>query len=614
MLAYFPRPYENETMYSIAARYAKHMGIISKNTALEDLFDIKKPIANEDYISRISILVPKIRNFSNEYTGEYFLNKHTVSPLFSPYTNKYQNSLSSIDKLMKGRKRYIKEIPIKESLFYCSECIKENIDKYGECYWNRIFQLPGVMICGKHGKPLSKSRLNILKNPINKFIMPDEDLEVSEEIKFDNGTFEQLLKIETNVEYFFINKVNTFTYLGLYEKYFEFIKVAGIAIPLARFKIELGELILSKFNEKTLDILNSNPLKNDWLSYLSVERIKHIHPIRHVLLMMALAQSVEGFINTIPQYQPFGSGPWICMNPLAEHYLEKVISNVNITFYRDKGDFQGEFKCCCGFTYVLYAGETNPREINMFSHRIKEKGETWKKEFDDLVSRGVFVKDIALKTNHSRATVSKIIKEGHNYIENEKRRRQQKLDDKRRITERRDKQDWIEIRKKHPNYSRTELMYEYKAIYSRILRYDREWLIENLPTSQRGVVKTGDHINQKRDLLYLKDAQDMLNSWSVYEKQAGKIIKRTQFTLYTRLGMTPRNNDNYPLTANYISSVTESHEDYQIRLINQCIENYFKYEVINKYKLLALGGLRYLHPKAEKYLESIIKEHNNGHN
>ncbi len=601
-------------MYSIAARYASHMSILSKNAVLEDLFDIKKSFANEDYISQIDILVPKIKNFSNEYTVEYFLNKHTVFPLFSPFTNTNHYSLSSIDNLIKGRKRFLNDIPIKESLFYCSECVKEDIEKYGECYWNRIFQLPGVMICGKHGKLLSKSQLNILKNPLNKFIMPDKEYDISEKNKFDNGTFEQLLEIQINAEYFFVNKVNTFTYQGLYEKYFEFIKVAGIAIPLARFKIELGELILSKFNEKTLEFLNSNPLQNDWLSYLSVERMKHIHPIRHVLLMMALAQSVEGFMNTIPQYQPFGSGPWICMNPLAEHYLEKVITNVNITFYKDKGDFQGEFKCCCGFTYVLYAGETNPREINMFSFRIKEKGDVWKKEFDDLVSSGVSIKEIALKTNHSRSTVSKIIKGGHNYIEIAKGRRGQKLEDERLIKEMKVKKDWIEIREKHPNYSRTELIDEYKKIYSRILRYDREWLVENSPPSQRGMVKTGDHINHKRDLLYLRDAQDMLNSWAVYEKQAGKIIKRTQFTLYTRLGMTPRNNDNYPLTTNYISSVIESHEDYQIRLINQCIENYFKYEVIKKYKLLALSGLRNLHPKAEKYLESIINEHNNGHN
>lgn len=34
MLGYFPQPYKNESIYSIAARYASHMGILSKRIAL----------------------------------------------------------------------------------------------------------------------------------------------------------------------------------------------------------------------------------------------------------------------------------------------------------------------------------------------------------------------------------------------------------------------------------------------------------------------------------------------------------------------------------------------------------------------------------------------------
>ncbi|MGE7113722.1 hypothetical protein [Lysinibacillus sp. NPDC047702] len=34
---------------------------------------------------------------------------------------------------------------------------------------------------------------------------------------------------------------------------------------------------------------------------------------------MSLALSVERFMNTVPQYQPLGSGAWICMNPLSKH-------------------------------------------------------------------------------------------------------------------------------------------------------------------------------------------------------------------------------------------------------------------------------------------------------
>ena len=71
MLAYFPRPYENETIYSIAARYATHMGILSKRKVLKDLFDILNPTSSEDYTFYIYTMVNKIKHFSNEYTDVF---------------------------------------------------------------------------------------------------------------------------------------------------------------------------------------------------------------------------------------------------------------------------------------------------------------------------------------------------------------------------------------------------------------------------------------------------------------------------------------------------------------------------------------------------------------
>jgi len=72
MLGYFPHPHKNESIYSIAARYASHMGIVSKRKAIKDTFNIVRPIMYEDYISKINILVSKIKHFSNEYTEDFF--------------------------------------------------------------------------------------------------------------------------------------------------------------------------------------------------------------------------------------------------------------------------------------------------------------------------------------------------------------------------------------------------------------------------------------------------------------------------------------------------------------------------------------------------------------
>lgn len=605
MLGYFPQPFKNETIYSIAARYASHMGILSKRKAIKDTFNITKPNIYEDYIAQINTLVSKINHFSNEYTEEYFLKNHTIFPLYAPFMNENSVTSRSLDIYVKSRKRFTWDIPEKDQFFYCSDCVKEELEDYGECFWNRIFQIPGVMVCSRHKKFLYKTNINIKKNPLNKFIMPDHDMNL--EVGLENKTFQFLLEITRNVEYFFTHKVDAISYKNLYEKYYEYMKICGIGSKLSQIKDKLAGLILSRFNEETLDVLNSNPLKNDWLSHLSVERLKNIHPIRHILLMMTLNESVHNFLNTIPRYQPFGTGPWLCMNPLSTHYLEVVISDINITHNIHRDQFQGLFTCSCGFSYVLYAGERSPCEIKAFHHRVKEKGKVWEREFDDLVSKGTPVKEIAKITNISKNTVLRRIREGHNYVEIEKKNKIQELKEKKRIQGNKDKEEWIKFINNFPNYSRTELKEKNKKLYGRVAIDNKEWLDLNSPHSKRGMSKSNEGLNHKRDLNLLKKAKDILNNWSLYEKQAGKIIKRTQFTLYSRIGMDMRLKEKYPITANYISTIIESKEDYQIRLIDQCIENNFTDNEIKKYKILMISGLRNLEPRAEKHLDEIIK-------
>lgn len=614
MLGYFPRPYKNESIYSIAARYANHMGILSKRIAIKETFNIAEPtIYREDYINQISILVSKIRHFSNEYTEEYFLYKHTIFPLYAPFMDGKPINPSSLNNYVRGRKRVVQDIPEKENYFYCSECLKEELEIYGECFWNRIFQVPGVMVCLKHKRTLLKLNISIKNNPLNKFIMPDNDMYLSEKIELGSKAFEFMLEISENIEYFFNHTINATSYEELYEKYYKFFKICGIASQPNQIKSKLTNLLLSRFNEETLDILNSNPLKNDWLSHLNVKRIKSIHPIRHILLMMTLNESVQKFINTTPHYEPFGEGPWICMNPLSNHYLEEVISHNNVIYNRNVtyNRNQGLFTCNCGFAYVLYDGEKNPCEIKNFYYRIKAKGKEWEREFDKLVNKGMSIKDIAEITKINKDKVSKIIREGHNYIEIGKMRKKQERIEKKLIQENADKEEWLKLLKKYPNYSRSVLKNKNRNLHSRLARSDKNWLNLNSPDIISGKTKVSEEIYHKRDLNFLKKAKSILNNWSLYEKQAGGIIKRTQSSIYFRIGMNIRHKENYPLSIKYIATFIESKEDYQIRLIDQCIENHFTDNKITKYKIIATSGLWNLEPKAEKYLEEIVQTYDN---
>lgn len=66
---------------------------------LLELFDIQKPLSNEEYISKIDNLISKINHFLGGYTMEYFLNKHTPSPLYTPFINNKIHSSFDIPKV-----------------------------------------------------------------------------------------------------------------------------------------------------------------------------------------------------------------------------------------------------------------------------------------------------------------------------------------------------------------------------------------------------------------------------------------------------------------------------------------------------------------------------------
>ena len=50
---------------------------------------------------------------------------------------------------------------------FCPLCLKEDLQEYGEAYWHRLHQTPGVLACPVHAIPLSDSIVPIQAAPIS---------------------------------------------------------------------------------------------------------------------------------------------------------------------------------------------------------------------------------------------------------------------------------------------------------------------------------------------------------------------------------------------------------------------------------------------------------------
>lgn len=163
MITYFPRISEDELMYSMISRYAYNL---HKNESVKqtyrELFGDSNVVLSIDLVSRIDYLVKQTAK--NPYiTADLMIMEHTLYPLYYPFLdNRRQKDIYTHMKGNEGNTIHM-EIGIMASkvhcirtLRYCPQCVKEDIERYGEAYWHRIHNLPGMFVCCKHGVPLSE--------------------------------------------------------------------------------------------------------------------------------------------------------------------------------------------------------------------------------------------------------------------------------------------------------------------------------------------------------------------------------------------------------------------------------------------------------------------------
>lgn len=629
MISYFPTPYENEFFYSIIARYHYHSGHKTKYETLLSLLGSYEKSFYVDVPSGVNLIAEKLKDMSKNLNAEYFVEKHSILPLFRQFMepNQYQKVLLKVNgqdgslnptRIIPERADDVKR---KQHLYYCRECLKNQFETYGEGFWNRFHQISGVLVCTKHKICLTKLSSKNHNMNLNKFIIPNMDDKKSdvEEIQVSKKSFKILLDIAKDIEYLFTEKLTVYPHTYYYNKYMELLKIHGIGYPMMKRRYSLAKKILEVYPKEILDLFNSYLSPEDpfcWVRYVTEEhRIKYLHPVRHILIMRLLCGSVREFYENNQTYQPFGSGPWFCMNPLADHYLEKCVETLDINPHMKYRRLQGDFTCNCGFKYRLILPEQSPLEVNNFSQRIIERGELWSKEFQKLLAQKMSVVEISHITNLSCPTVRKISKQimnGKHNITTRGTGRPKKLTDEERTQIY--KKQWGIIFRENPQLKRTQLKRLNPAVFSWIQSHDKVWLEKHLPP-KRCRIKNSDNYYKKMDKKLLQAVQEAIVNWTLFEKEKGFLQKITRTGLLKNMGLNPnmliKNGDNYPLFQGFINSVIENKNDFQKRRIRNLLDNKCRNQVVTICKIKTLASLYIkLDLEIECYIQEQVKSHN----
>lgn len=174
MPATFPTLLPDETVYSGWARFGDRVGETS-------LYLLSPALFNERCRDTRFNLEPRIHAFSKTFDGEqqygkpnYLIQHHTLYPLYSlnnnpdkePSSYKFRECFLSRNHAMLLIRHQYSLLPTHAR--FCPQCHIEDINNYGEPYWHRLHQVPGIQICARHLCFLEDSALIIrMKNNIS---------------------------------------------------------------------------------------------------------------------------------------------------------------------------------------------------------------------------------------------------------------------------------------------------------------------------------------------------------------------------------------------------------------------------------------------------------------
>lgn len=155
-----PAPYPDELAYSILARFAERT-TIGTSAVLKEVFGFRTALSADLQASATALAASLYP--TKKRSGEEVIKAHTTFNYYAAawtpeLASKYAEMLCS----KKGSKNILgarsRSLARASSMLQaCERCMKENIREFGEAYWHRKHQLPGVRRCVLHGCELLES-------------------------------------------------------------------------------------------------------------------------------------------------------------------------------------------------------------------------------------------------------------------------------------------------------------------------------------------------------------------------------------------------------------------------------------------------------------------------
>jgi transposase len=384
MIIFFPDPYPDELLYSALARYHYYIGNDHYVDTNFEVYGVRKPISNLYFGAYLDFLS---KSLQGSYSVKEIIFAHTIFPFYQPFIsedlrNEIIDSMNFCNPNFATLTLFRIRICKKEYLYYCPKCANEDINNYGEPYFHVEHQLDGILVCSKH-KLLIKPYLSYEPLKDNYAYKRFDKSKVNLKIEFPivNETYKKMVEISKLSHELFSLDTSNINKQKLCDYYKNILKEKGFATLTG--KIRRRELKVAMVDYYGEDFLNSLESLievdniNNWVDLIFQNR-NFIHPIRHLLLINFLGQTIAEVIENIDKnYKYFGDGPWPCMNHICNYYKADIIKTIDIKYAKEKVII-GFFKCdVCGFEYTRVYSKDNDDKYEI--RLIVDRGDLWHK-------------------------------------------------------------------------------------------------------------------------------------------------------------------------------------------------------------------------------------------
>jgi hypothetical protein len=394
VLTYLPKPYDDELLYSIIARYFAHVGG-SRFSGVDHLFGNRNIITKVDlpcFLERLAVNTAALWKLNAESIAA----KHTLFPYYTHFVND-----SVREKAVKmilsdnGRGLHLRlgingsRVPLPKVLRYCPQCAAHDLKRLGETYWRRHHQLPGVLVCTEHRATLAYSTAAYRPMRWQQFIdashatcdpffpQPEprkEHLDSAWKIALRCKNFVQGIKNQWDCD----DRIHRYRDTAIR---------AGFVGKMHHLH---SYIIHAKLEKSFVDFFGAELLSSigcdvhlgfeNWLRNMFRTKFRYHHPLHHALLQIFL----EEVPVTAKLPPPFGIGPWKCPNRFCNQGTGRSVTSIRIKHGTD-GKPVALAKCFCGFSFWFRAVEGGCPVVD----KVISYGPTWIEKAKNLIGSGL---------------------------------------------------------------------------------------------------------------------------------------------------------------------------------------------------------------------------------